>query len=118
MQRRLLVAAPLLVAILVVILIVLVTQRTASTPPRTTVAALTTTAPPNRPVALTGYVQRSSRHYEGQSQWGFTLEDSDGSVTVRYTGVVPSTFEEGAFVMVVGTMDGRMFVATQLSVRM
>jgi cytochrome c-type biogenesis protein CcmE len=118
MRRRLLVAAPLLAAILIVIMIVLGTQRTARMPLRTTVAALTTTASPNRPVSLTGYVERASRHYEGSSQWRFTLDDSDGSVPVRYNGVVPSTFEEGSFIMVVGTMRAHTFVATRLGVRM
>jgi len=111
-QRRLFVAAPLMAAILVIVTTVLVTHRPARTPQRTTVADLTTTASPDRPLAVIGHVQPSSRHYEGHSQWRFVLEDSGNAVVVRYNGIVPSTFEDRAYVMVVGTMQGHPFAAS------
>lgn len=116
MPRQLFTAAALLFSASVVVVAVLATARTTSSPQRTTVAAILSTDSSDGPVSLTGYLQRSSRHYEGYSQWRFTLENDGKALAVRYKGVVPSTFEEGAHVMVVGTMRERAFVATWLGV--
>jgi cytochrome c-type biogenesis protein CcmE len=71
----------------------------------------------SRPVAVIGRVQPSSRYHKGSSEWWFTLEDQGRVMPVHYTGPVPSTFfEEGAKVLVKGTMRDGTFHAGELLV--
>jgi cytochrome c-type biogenesis protein CcmE len=72
----------------------------------------------SRPVAVIGKLQPSSRYNKGSSEWWFTLEDEGRVMPVHYTGRVPSTFfEEGAKVLVTGTMREGTFSAGSLAVR-
>lgn len=72
---------------------------------------------PIRPIAVVGRVKPSSRHYKGYSEWWFTLEDEGREMPVHYTGRMPSTFfEEGAKVLVTGTIRDGTFSANGVAV--
>ena len=112
--------APLLVATLVVVVAV-IRQLPGAPPVYTDVRGLLSNNPAtarSRAVAVVGTVQPSSRHYKGYSEWAFVLERDGLVVPVRYTGPVPSTFRDGARVMVVGKMRDGTFSATSLLVSM
>ena len=71
----------------------------------------------SRPVAVIGKVQPSSRRNTGSSEWWFTLEEDGRTIPIHYTGQVPSTFfEDGAKVLVIGTMRDGTFSARDLAV--
>jgi cytochrome c-type biogenesis protein CcmE len=44
----------------------------------------------------------------------FSVTDTKTSVPVRYTGVLPDLFAEGAGMVGTGSMDGNTFVATEI----
>jgi len=68
-------------------------------------------------VSVIGTVQPSAIYNQGSSEWWFTLEDQGRMMPVYYTGRVPSTFlEEGARVLVTGTMREGTFSAKELLV--
>jgi cytochrome c-type biogenesis protein CcmE len=68
------------------------------------------------PVSVIGTVQPSSRVNKG-SEWWFTLQDGARTMAVHYTGRVPTTFfEEGAKVLVTGTLENGTFTSDTLLV--
>lgn len=120
MLRQLAMAAFLAGATLLAVFVSTMHNVWAVPPQSTTVAhALSaTTASERHRLAVIARVQPSSRQYD-EGEWRFVLVQGSDSLTVRYKGIIPSTFlEDDAVVRVTGSMDGRTFVATALEVRM
>jgi cytochrome c-type biogenesis protein CcmE len=57
-----------------------------------------------------GSIQRSKSSLEVS----FTVVDADGSMPVRYDGILPDLFRDNQSVIATGHMDGDHFVATQV----
>lgn len=45
---------------------------------------------------------------------GFAVTDTNATVTVRYTGILPDLFAEGQGMVALGRMEGDTFVATEV----
>ena len=60
-------------------------------------------------LVVEGSVQRG----EG-TEVGFAVTDTNATVTVRYTGILPDLFAEGQGMVALGRMEGDTFVATEV----
>jgi cytochrome c-type biogenesis protein CcmE len=58
-------------------------------------------------------VEGSIKRGEG-TEVGFAVTDTNATVPVRYTGVLPDLFSEGEGVVALGKMEGETFVATEV----
>jgi cytochrome c-type biogenesis protein CcmE len=68
-------------------------------------------------VAVQGIVQPASRQQDEAGDWRFTVASQGERLSVRYTGVVPSTFVDEAQVLVIGELRDRELSARHLSAR-
>ena len=58
-------------------------------------------------------VEGSIKRGEG-TEIAFDVTDTNATVPVRYTGVLPDLFSEGEGVVALGRMEGEVFVATEI----
>jgi cytochrome c-type biogenesis protein CcmE len=70
-----------------------------------------------RSVAVVGDLAPGTQRQVGAAEWWFTLQEHSEVLRVHYRGVVPSTFADGARVLLVGRMSGDTFIAKRVAVR-
>jgi cytochrome c-type biogenesis protein CcmE len=69
----------------------------------------------NQLVRIGGVVQKGSiKHLESQDCINFIVTDFERSITVKYSGPIPTLFTEGSGTVVLGQMKGHIFIAREL----
>ena len=69
---------------------------------------------PGEVFRLGGLVETGSLKRGQGAEISFAVTDTEATVRVRYTGVLPDLFAEGQGVVGTGTMQGDTFVATEI----
>jgi cytochrome c-type biogenesis protein CcmE len=107
------------VVVLVVGLVVIAKVARPDPPTLSHIASLVADGPPSKrgAVAVIGMLARRPEQQGDATEWWFTLQEDSQGLRVHYQGLVPSTFKEGASVLVVGRMEGDTFAAERLAVR-
>ncbi|WP_374644093.1 cytochrome c maturation protein CcmE [Tabrizicola sp.] len=61
-----------------------------------------------------GLVEEGSLKRGAGTEVAFAVTDTNATVPVRYTGILPDLFAEGQGVVALGKMEGETFVATEV----
>ena len=69
---------------------------------------------PDEVFRIGGLVVEGSVVRGAGTEVGFAVTDTNATVTVRYTGILPDLFAEGQGMVALGRMEGETFVATEV----
>lgn len=76
---------------------------------------LTGTVPANKSYRLGGMVEKGSlQKQDGTLHYTFRVTDTQQTVEVHYTGILPDLFKEGKGVVAEGHLENNVFLATEV----
>lgn len=81
---------------------------------RSPTEVVTTPPPVDEVFRIGGLVEEDSLKRGEGTEVAFAVTDTNATVPVRYTGILPDLFAEGQGVVALGKMEGETFVATEV----